>query len=207
MDNPVRKYFPGITGEQADKFEALMPLYLEWNSKINVISRKDIENFTIHHLLHSLGIAMITSFRAGTTILDAGTGGGLPGIPLAIMFPDASFTLIDSIRKKTTVASAIASELDLPNVNVVCGRVEDLKGKFDFVVSRAVTAFPKFAEWTLGKINKMSTNSLDNGILYLKGGDLTEELGSFINRVKIFDLEHSFGEDFFKGKKVVYLPV
>jgi len=206
MDNPVSKYFPGITGEQNDKFEALLPLYRDWNSKINLVSRKDIDNFAIHHLLHSLGIAMITGFRDGTTIMDAGTGGGFPGIPLAIMFPGASFTLVDSIRKKTRVVEAIASELKLDNVVVECSRVEDIPGNFDFVVSRAVTAFPKFVEWTFSKIKKGGDNSLRNGILYLKGGDLTEELGALLKRVRLYELQTHFNEDFFIGKKVVYLP-
>lgn len=206
MDNPVSKYFPGISGEQNDKFEALLPLYRDWNSKINLVSRKDIDNFAIHHLLHSLGIAMITGFRDGTTIMDAGTGGGFPGIPLAIMFPGASFTLVDSIRKKTRVVEAIASELKLDNVVVECSRVEDIPGNFDFVVSRAVTAFPKFVEWTFSKIKKGGDNSLRNGILYLKGGDLTEELGALLKRVRLYELQTHFNEDFFIGKKVVYLP-
>jgi 16S rRNA (guanine527-N7)-methyltransferase len=206
MNDLVRKYFKDITEEQSDKFDALLPLYRDWNSKINVISRKDIDNFTLHHLLHSLGIAVVTGFRDGTAILDAGTGGGFPGIPLAIMFPNTSFTLVDSIRKKTTVVEAVAGELKLANVRVVCSRVEEIPWKFDFVISRAVTAFPKFVEWTMGKLIKGGSNSLANGILYLKGGDLTGELLPFKNRVKVFDLEQVFDEEFFKDKKVVYLP-
>lgn len=206
MNDLIKRYFPGISALQYEKFKALKPLYHEWNSKINVISRKDIDNFELHHLVHSLGISKVTDFAGGTRIMDAGTGGGFPGIPLAIMYPDVSFTLVDSIRKKTIVADSVVSELELVNVKVICSRAEDIDEKFDFVVSRAVTAFPRFIDWTLKKILPGGTNQLKNGIIYLKGGDLDDELGKFRNRVTLFDLQQFFTEDFFSGKKVVYMP-
>lgn len=207
MGRLVKKYFPEISSPQEQMFDALTPLYRDWNSKINVISRKDIDNFELHHLLHSLAIARVIKFTEGTTILDVGTGGGFPGIPLAIMFPGTNFTLVDSIKKKTVVVDAVVNELGLTNVKVICARAEDITQKFDFVISRAVTAFPRFVEWTAARILTGGENDIVNGILYLKGGDLTDELAGYLGQVKIFDLENFFEEDFFIGKKVVYLPV
>lgn len=181
-------------------------MYSDWNNKINVISRKDIANFNIHHLLHSLSIAKIIRFADNTKILDIGTGGGFPGIPLAIMFPSTSFTLVDSIKKKCSVAEDIAKSQNLTNVKVIWTRAEDLKNKYDFIVSRAVTAFPKFVSWTNGMVKHKQINSLKNGILYLKGGNLNDELKEYSNEVKIYELNKYFSESFFEEKKIVYLP-
>ncbi len=207
MDHPLLTYFPELDSSRLNKLMSLEKLYAGWNSKINVISRKDITNFTIHHLLHSLGIAKVTDFKPGTSIIDVGTGGGFPGIPLAIMFPLVSFTLIDSIRKKTIVAQSVAESLELDNVNVIRTRAEEVKQKFNFVVCRAVTAFPRFVTLTRHLIAGESNNNLPDGILYLKGGDLREELGNYYNRSEIFNLEDYFNEEFFREKKVVFLPV
>jgi 16S rRNA (guanine527-N7)-methyltransferase len=206
MSKLINKYFPHLPDKQADSLESLYPLYLEWNSKINVISRKDVHNFEEHHLLHSLAIAKVVKFGQGAKVMDAGTGGGFPGIPLAILFPDVSFTLVDSIRKKNIVSENIASELGLNNVRVLCSRIEEINEQFDFIVSRAVTAFPKFVSWTLPKLKPGNNSSLSNGILYLKGGDLREELSKYIDRVKIYELDEFFDEEFFREKKLVYLP-
>ncbi len=207
MNHPVATYFPGLDNHRLTRLMSLEELYIDWNSKINVISRKDIGNFTIHHLLHSLGIAKITDFKPGTRIIDVGTGGGFPGIPLAIMFPEVSFTLVDSIRKKTFVAKSVAESLELENVNVIWSRAEEVKQRFDFIISRAVTSFPLFVNLTRHLIAKKINNSLPNGILYLKGGDLREELGDYYRRSKIFDLKDYFKEEFFHEKKIVFLPV
>lgn len=207
MNGYLLKYFPDLTPNQAELFSRMEKLYLEWNTKINVISRRDIENFELHHLLHSLSIARIALFKEGTRILDAGTGGGFPGMPLAILFPDVSFTLADSIRKKISVVKDIAQQLKLDNVTPLLIRVEDIKEHFDFVISRAVTAFPTFTTWTLPLINPGRSSNLANGILYLKGGNLIEELGEWNNRVKIFHLSTLFEEDYFKEKKLIHLPV
>ncbi|WOC50795.1 16S rRNA methyltransferase G [Bergeyella porcorum] len=178
-------------------------LYTEWNAKINVISRKDMESLYEKHILHSLGIAKIMSFSDGTKVLDVGTGGGFPGIPLAILFPNVQFTLIDSIGKKITVVNAVAEGLGLQNVTAIHGRAEKLKEKFHFVVSRAVTQMPEFLKWLKGKFEKEQFNPKHNGVLYLKGGDLAEELAGL--RCEIFQLKQHFEEEFFDTKKVVYL--
>ncbi len=207
MRDLLQYHFAQLTEEQINKMLILHKLYSEWNDKINVISRKDISNFNIHHLLHSLSIARLISFKKGSKILDIGTGGGFPGIPLAIMFPDVNFTLIDSIRKKTIVVEEVSKSLDIKNVKVIWTRAEDLDDRFDFIVSRAVTAFPKFVSWTNGMIRKLNQNSLKNGILYLKGGDLDEELRDYVKKVTIYPLNNYFSESFFDKKKIVYLPL
>lgn len=199
----ILKYFPEITDEQKQQFEKLEKLYTEWNEKINVISRKDMEGLYEKHILHSLGIAKVMPFADGTKVLDVGTGGGFPGIPLAILFPEVSFTLIDSIGKKIKVVEAVSEGLGLKNVTAVHGRAEKLKDKFHFVVSRAVTQMPEFLRWLKGKFEKEQFNEKHNGVLYLKGGDLAEELAGL--RCEIFQLKNYFEEEFFDTKKVVYL--
>lgn len=201
----IFKYFPDLSDEQTHQFEQLWQLYSEWNAKINVVSRKDIDELYLRHVLHALGIAKIVHFKDGTEILDVGTGGGFPGIPLAILFPKVSFHLVDSIGKKIKVVQGIASELKLKNVTASHARAEDISGQFDFVVSRAVTRMKPFYGWVKGKFKKASFNDKKNGILYLKGGDLKEELLESKLRYKIFDLENFFEEDFFETKKVVYI--
>ena len=199
----ILKYFPEITDEQKQQFEKLEQLYTEWNEKINVISRKDMDGLYEKHILHSLGIAKVMPFADGTKVLDIGTGGGFPGIPLAILFPEVSFTLIDSIGKKIKVVEAVSEGLGLKNVTAVHGRAEKLKEKFHFVVSRAVTQMPEFLRWLKGKFEKEQFNEKHNGVLYLKGGDLAEELAGL--RCEIFQLKNYFEEEFFDTKKVVYL--
>lgn len=174
---------------------------------INVISRKDMENFFVHHVLHSMAIAKVITFSPGTRILDVGTGGGFPGIPLAILFPRSQFILLDSIGKKIKVVSSVADELGLENISPVCKRVEDEKGKYHFVVSRAVTEFERFVSMTSKNIDKPGNNSLRNGILYLKGGDLSEELGKFKDTAVVWNINDFFSESFFETKRIVYLPV
>ena len=199
----ILKYFPEITDEQKQQFEKLEQLYTEWNEKINVISRKDMDGLYEKHILHSLGIAKVMPFADGTKVLDVGTGGGFPGIPLAILFPEVSFTLIDSIGKKIKVVEAVSEGLGLKNVTAVHGRAEKLKEKFHFVVSRAVTQMPEFLRWLRGKFEKEQFNEKHNGVLYLKGGDLADELAGL--RCEIFQLKNYFEEEFFDTKKVVYL--
>ena len=199
----ILKYFPEITDEQKQQFEKLEKLYTEWNEKINVISRKDMDGLYEKHILHSLGIAKVMPFADCTKVLDVGTGGGFPGIPLAILFPEVSFTLIDSIGKKIKVVEAVSEGLGLKNVTAVHGRAEKLKEKFHFVVSRAVTQMPEFLRWLKGKFEKEQFNEKHNGVLYLKGGDLAEELAGL--RCEIFQLKNYFEEEFFDTKKVVYL--
>ena len=199
----ILKYFPEITDEQKQQFEKLEQLYTEWNEKINVISRKDMDGLYEKHILHSLGIAKVMPFADGTKVLDIGTGGGFPGIPLAILFPEVSFTLIDSIGKKIKVVEAVSEGLGLKNVTAVHGRAEKLKEKFHFVVSRAVTQMPEFLRWLKGKFEKEQFNEKHNGVLYLKGGDLAKELAGL--RCEIFQLKNYFEEEFFDTKKVVYL--
>jgi len=197
------KYFPDLTEKQIEQFGKLEDLYHEWNEKINVISRKDMESLYEKHILHSLGIAKVMEFAPGTKVLDIGTGGGFPGIPLAILFPETEFTLIDSIGKKITVVQAVADGVGLQNVNAIHGRAEKLKEKFHFVVSRAVTQMPEFLKWLKGKFEKEQFNPKHNGILYLKGGDLAEELAGI--KCEIFNLKNYFDEEFFDTKRVVYV--
>ncbi len=203
--NLILKYFPDLTDRQRDQFTQLQDLYAEWNSQINVISRKDIEELYTRHILHSLGIAKIIQFKPGTSIMDVGTGGGFPGIPLAILFPDSNFYLVDTIGKKIKVVNSIASALNLNNVEGVQKRAEKVKFEFDFIVSRAVTYLPKFNNWIKGKFSSKSFNELPNGLLYLKGGDLTKELEESGKPFQSFDLNGFFSEDFFETKKVIYL--
>ena len=202
----VFKYFPNLSDTQLQQFEQLETLYKDWNLKINVVSRKDIEELYLRHVLHSLGIAKVQVFKPGSDILDVGTGGGFPGIPLAILFPECNFTLVDSIGKKIKVVEEVVAGLQLQNVTPINCRVEDLNKKFDFIVSRAVAAMPTFVHWVKGSIKKESLHQRRNGILYLKGGDLTEELKNYKN-AQTFELSDYFSEDFFDTKKVVYLPV
>lgn len=201
----IFKYFTTLSDAQKGHFKELEGLYKDWNSKINVVSRKDIEELYMHHVLHSLSIARIQTFNEGAHILDVGTGGGFPGIPLAILFPNVEFTLVDAIGKKIKVVQDVVEGLQLKNVTAIHSRVEDLPGQYDFIVSRAVAAMPTFVHWTKGKIKKDSSHERKNGILYLKGGDLTEELKDY-STIQIFDLKDYFEEEFFETKKVVYLP-
>ncbi len=202
----IRAYFPEISEDQRLKFEALQDLYQDWNLKINVVSRKDIDELYLRHVLHSLGIAKVQKFRPGASILDVGTGGGFPGIPLAILFPETNFHLVDSIGKKIKVVNEVSEGLNLKNVHTTNARVEEIPGHFDFIISRAVAVMPTFVHWVKGKIAKESKHELKNGILYLKGGDLTEELENY-PRAKVYDLQNYFKEDFFETKKVVHLPL
>ncbi len=201
----VEKYFEMPQGQVREIFSHVKDVYGYWNSQINVISRKDFENFEIHHLLHSLSIAKVVNFSDGTKVLDVGTGGGFPGIPLAIFFPKVEFLLADSIGKKIMVVGEVAAELGLKNVETFNGRAEEVKRTFDFIVSRAVTTLPKFARWVDGKISGKNNNSIPNGILYLKGGDLTEELNQTKMHHRIFELSNFFEETFFETKKLVHL--
>ncbi|MBK9284548.1 MAG: 16S rRNA (guanine(527)-N(7))-methyltransferase RsmG [Sphingobacteriaceae bacterium] len=200
----VLKYFPELSPTQITQFEKLQALYEDWNSKINVISRKDMEHFEERHLLHSLGIAKIIQFKSGTKILDVGTGGGFPGIPLAILFPDSTFLLVDSIGKKIKVVQEVATALKLKNVIARQQRAEEVKEKFHFVVSRAVTEFPVFHKWVKHKFLAENNHEIKNGILYLKGGDLKDEFGPMLQHAVLHDLKDYFSEEFFESKKVVY---
>jgi 16S rRNA (guanine527-N7)-methyltransferase len=206
MSDLIQQYFPDLTDVQKAQFARLEELYLFWNNQINVISRKDTDYFYERHVLHSLAIAKVIAFKKGTHLLDIGTGGGFPGIPLAILFPQCEFTLVDSIGKKIKVVNEVAAALELTNVKGIHGRAEQIQSTFDFIISRAVTAMPAFLKWTEGKVKRGNTNDLRNGILYLKGGDLTEELKPVKQRVKIYDISAFFSEDFFETKKVVYIP-
>ena len=200
------KYFPNLTVEQIQKFKHLESLYKDWNLKINVVSRKDIDELYMRHVLHSLGIAKIINFNDGSKILDVGTGGGFPGIPLAILFPECSFHLVDSIAKKIKVVDEVVEGLGLTNVKTTHSRVEDIKEQYDFIVCRAVAAMPTFVHWVKGKITKEQNHDIKNGILYLKGGDLSEELQNY-KTTTVYNLSDYFEEEFYETKKVVHLPM
>ena len=202
----ITKYFPNLTEEQIAQFAALKDLYEDWNLKINVVSRKDIDEIYLRHVLHSLGIAKVMTFQPGARVLDVGTGGGFPGIPLAILFPETQFHLVDSIGKKIKVVDEVVAGLGLTNVKATHDRVENVPGQYDFIVSRAVAQMETFVRWVRSHIKKKSVHELKNGILYLKGGDLTEELAKF-STAQIYDLTDYYKEDFFETKKVVYLPM
>ncbi|MFJ1434048.1 16S rRNA (guanine(527)-N(7))-methyltransferase RsmG [Capnocytophaga canimorsus] len=202
----IKTYFPDLTPQQLTHFEMLKPLYEQWNAKINVISRKDTDFFYQRHVLHSLAIAKVQSFLPESQVLDVGTGGGFPGVPLAILFPQTQFMLVDSIGKKIKVVEELVQALGLTNVTTVQTRVEQVNQEFDFIVSRAVTQMPEFVKWVKRKIKKESKHSLKNGILYLKGGDLTKELAAY-EKVQLFPISDFFSEEFFETKKVVYLPL
>jgi len=202
----ILKYFPELTEVQISQFQQLEALYHDWNSKINVISRKDIDQLYVKHVLHSLAIAKIQKFEPGTYVLDVGTGGGFPGIPLAILFPETRFYLIDVILKKINVVKAVAEALELKNIKAEQMRAENVKGDFDFIVSRAVTNMPDFVSWIKDKIKKQQKHELKNGILYLKGGDLTQELAGFPSATQ-YNISDFFEDDFFETKKVVHLPL
>lgn len=201
----IKKYFPTITTEQAEKFSMLNPLYRQWNQAINVISRKDIDNLDIHHVLHSLAIASVINFAPGTSIIDVGTGGGFPGIPLAILFPEVEFHLVDSIGKKIKVVTEVSNALGLKNVTATQSRVEDITFKYDFVVSRAVTNLPAFITLVKKNITKRSINPLHNGILYLKGGDFREEIKQAGVRNNIYPLTGYYSEPFFETKYLIHI--
>jgi 16S rRNA (guanine527-N7)-methyltransferase len=201
----IFNYFPNLTQQQQDQFIALEALYQDWNLKINVVSRKDIEELYLRHVLHSLAIAKFISFNPGAQVLDVGTGGGFPGIPLAILFPETQFTLVDAIGKKIKVVQEVVDGLGLENVRAIHQRVEEDNNQYDFVVSRAVAAMPTFMRWIKGRIKKVSEHPIKNGVLYLKGGDLGEELQDY-RTVQIYSLMDYYKEDFFETKKLVYLP-
>ncbi len=204
--NLVFKYFPKLSEIQQKQFIQLEDLYRDWNQKINLVSRKDIDELYLRHILHSLAIARIQQFKPNAAVLDVGTGGGFPGIPLAILYPDVHFTLVDSIGKKIRVVDEVVAGLKLENVTTINDRVEVVKGQYDFIVSRAVAAMPTFVHWVKGKIKKESLHERRNGILYLKGGDLAEELKGY-KTAETFDLTDYFDEEFFETKKLVYLPM
>lgn len=205
----VKHYFPGLTARQTEQFASLADVYAEWNARINVVSRKDIGQIDVRHVLHSLAIAKYTSFVPGTRIIDVGTGGGFPGIPLAIMFPEVSFTLVDSIAKKIKVVESVASELGLTNVRAVQSRSESVEPRrFDFVVSRAVTAFPDFVSMTRHLVDtRRASNPVRNGILYLKGGDFDDEIRPFGRAALVVDIRTYFAEEFFETKKLIHLAL
>ena len=205
--NSIKTYFPELSNRQLEQYAQLVELYKTWNERINVVSRKDIEQLETHHILHSLAIAKVIRFKPGTSILDVGTGGGLPGIPLAIFFPECKFHLVDSIGKKIRVVTEIANELGLDNVKAEQIRAEKIKAKYDFVVSRAVTAMPQFVAWIRTKFKQEGINSLPNGILALKGGDLEKELANFKRTCSIYPIPNFFEEDFFETKKVIYIQM
>ncbi|WP_251620663.1 16S rRNA (guanine(527)-N(7))-methyltransferase RsmG [Odoribacter lunatus] len=201
----ITSYFPDLNADQKRRFALLGELYRDWNEKINVVSRKDIDALYVHHVLHSLAIAKVIDFLPGTHVMDVGTGGGFPGIPLAILFPEVKFYLIDSIAKKIKVVNGVASSLGLSNVIAEQKRVETVPESFDFIVSRAVTAFPDFLKLIKNKIRRGGENELPNGVLYLKGGDFEEEIKPYRSRVRIYSIRDFFAEDFFETKKIIYM--
>lgn len=201
----ILKYFPELSEVQKDRFKQLFPLYANWNSKINVISRKDFDHLYERHVLHSLSISKIIQFNKGTTVMDAGTGGGFPGIPLAILFPDVKFHLVDSTGKKIKVVSEVANALELSNVNAEKARVEEISGKYDFIISRAVTSLPEFTKWVYKHISIKNQNTIPNGILYIKGGDIKDELEQVNLRTKIYPVKQYFEEPFFETKHVIHI--
>jgi len=205
ISDKLLKYFPNLTAQQQQQFNALPELYTFWNNQINVISRKDIESLGERHVLHSLGIAKVMAFLQGENVMDVGTGGGFPGIPLAILFPETSFHMVDSIGKKIKVVQEVAKAIGLKNVKASHARAEQVNEKFDFVVSRAVTQLKDFYPWVRGKFNKESKNKLPNGILYLKGGDLSQEIAESKLAVKQYHLKDYFTEEFFETKQVIYV--
>ena len=202
----ILKYFPNLSEIQIEQFSKLQELYKDWNLKINVVSRKDIDELYLRHVLHSLGIAKVMEFQPGAKVMDVGTGGGFPGIPLAILFPETQFHLVDSIGKKIKVVNEVKEGLGLENVTTTNGRVEDVKETYDFIVSRAVAQMETFQRWVRHKVHKKQQHKLKNGILYLKGGDLTEELALF-PKATIYELPKFFEEEFYETKKVVHLPI
>ncbi|NVK09088.1 MAG: 16S rRNA (guanine(527)-N(7))-methyltransferase RsmG [Tenacibaculum sp.] len=202
----IKKYFDNLSEKQLEQFSKLQELYQDWNLKINVVSRKDIDELYLRHVLHSLGIAKVMEFKAGAKVMDVGTGGGFPGIPLAILFPETQFHLVDSIGKKIKVVNEVAEGLGLQNVKTTHGRVEEVDDTYDFIVSRAVAQMETFHRWVKNKVHKKQNHALKNGILYLKGGDLTEELANF-PKATIYNLPDFFEEEFFETKKVVHLPM
>ena len=202
----IQKYFPNLTDDQIEKFKKLESLYQDWNLKINVVSRKDIDELYLRHVLHSLAIAKVMPFKPGAKIMDVGTGGGFPGVPLAILYPDCSFHLVDSIAKKLKVVNEVVEGLGLTNVKTTHTRVEEINETYDFIVSRAVAAMPTFVHWVKGKVAKKQNHELKNGILYLKGGDLSEELQDY-KSATIYSITDFYDEDFFDTKKVVHLPM
>ncbi|MGQ1910178.1 16S rRNA (guanine(527)-N(7))-methyltransferase RsmG [Marinifilum sp. RC60d5] len=203
----IEKYFTDLTEDQKDKFSQLKSLYTYWNNQINVISRKDIDSLYLHHVLHSLSIAKVIQFTPGTKIMDVGCGGGFPGIPLAILFPECEFYLVDSIGKKIKVVNEVASALGLKNIKAEHTRVQQVKDKFDFIISRAVTAFPKFVNMVRKNSKQKDKNSLANGILYIKGGDFKEEIAGYSDKIMLFECTDFFSEEFFETKKVVHLEL
>jgi 16S rRNA (guanine527-N7)-methyltransferase len=202
----ILKYFPNLTEDQIDKFTKLEALYQDWNLKINVVSRKDIDELYLRHVLHSLAIAKVIDFKPKTKIMDVGTGGGFPGIPLAILYPECSFHLVDSINKKLNVVREVAEGLGLENVKTTHCRVEEIKDTYDFIVSRAVAAMPTFVHWVKARVAKKQNHALKNGIIYLKGGDLAEELQDY-PKATIYNIADFYTEDFFETKKIVHLPL